>query len=62
MIRTMGSPALCAAASAKAPTPPGTGRAVVNNTYVDAENAGAQPMIANRMSMGGMERFYFENR
>jgi hypothetical protein len=32
-------------------------RALVNNDYVTAENAGAQPLIANRTAIGTWEKF-----
>jgi hypothetical protein len=32
-------------------------RAAVNNMYVVAENAGAQPLIANRAAIGAWEKF-----
>jgi hypothetical protein len=45
--------------------PPPTGvvslRARVNSRYVAAENAGAQPLIANRTAIGGWEQFDLVN-
>ncbi|MBE1592301.1 hypothetical protein ACFPOI_16815 [Nonomuraea angiospora] len=41
-------------------TPPSTAislRSRANNMYVTAENAGAQPLIANRTAVGGWEQF-----
>ena len=32
-------------------------RALVNNNYVTAENAGAAPLIANRTAIGPWEEF-----
>jgi hypothetical protein len=35
----------------------GRGSTAANNRYVTAENAGAQPLIANRTAIGGWEQF-----